>query len=285
MTLAGIEIEALSAAYETNGLLLEALQNINLEIAPGEFFCLLGPSGCGKSTLLSILTGLLKPRAGSVRWNGREIEGPGLDRAVVFQSSTLFPWMTAEKNLEFALAAAGKPKAARHKLANQFLEIVGLEHYSAFFPSQLSGGMQQRLALARAFALGSPLLLLDEPFGAVDALTRIYLQDLLLDLRDHFKTTVFMVTHDVDEAILLSDRVAVMTPRPGRIRRIATMPFPRPRKRSEISLTDEYQRQRLDLLHDLQAELLDVFAAQQSKIETLWYSLEKEEKNGPEFSI
>lgn len=283
--MSAIETRSLSAAYASGGHMLPVLEDIDLDVDDGEFYCLLGPSGCGKSTLLSILAGLQKPSSGVVRVNGKNITGTGLDRAVVFQSSTVFPWMTARQNLEFALEASGRNRRSRSKLAGQFLEIVGLEFYEGFFPGQLSGGMQQRLALARAFALGSPLLLLDEPFGAADALTRMFLQDLLLDLRSHFNTTVLMVTHDVDEALLLADRVGVMSPRPGHLIRVVKVSFPHPRHRDQLCVSSQYQSLRFSLLHGLQAELLEVFAAQKSKVSSLWDTMSREPAEGPDYEI
>lgn len=270
----GLSVTQLSVTYSHQDKShFDVLQNIDLEIDSGELICILGSSGCGKSTLLNAIAGLTPYHTGSIRWKGDLVKGPALDRGIVFQHYSLFPWLTAEKNLDFTLEAAGHPKSTRRKLASQFLDLVGLSAYKNFFPRQMSGGMQQRLALARTFATNASLLLLDEPFGAVDALTRTYLQDLLLTLWEHSKKTIIMVTHDVDEALLLADRIVVLTPNPGRVKEIRNIPFKRPRRREDLLLSSSYQALRIDLLHQLQQELLEEITSEKSQVTALWNSL------------
>ncbi|MDR0568165.1 MAG: ABC transporter ATP-binding protein [Spirochaetaceae bacterium] len=208
------------------------LQDINLTIGSGEFVSVIGPSGCGKSTLLRLLAGLLTPQAGSIQVNGNPVTGPGLDRAVVFQDYSLFSWMSCRDNVMLALEQAkiGENTRDRERIAESYLALVGLQGNGGKLPGELSGGMRQRTAIARALAQNAPLLLMDEPFGALDEITRARQQDMLLDLwqRNSGKTVLF-VTHDVDEALLLSDRVILLAARPGRIARTFEVDLPRPR--------------------------------------------------------
>jgi NitT/TauT family transport system ATP-binding protein len=240
----------------------EVLRDINLTAKSGEFICLLGPSGCGKSTLLRLLAGLSLPTSGSIMVNGDLIIGPGLDRGVVFQDYSLFPWMTAGQNVTLALEQAfpGKTKREYHETAEEYLEMVGL--YDAFqkLPAELSGGMRQRAAIARAFAVNSPVLLMDEPFGALDAITRARLQDLLLELwqqKDGERKTIIFVTHDVDEAILLANRIVVLGLFLGGIKEIIPVNIPRPRVRQNLYVTKEFQALREGLLAVLHEELMN----------------------------
>ena len=207
-----------------------ALDGIDLVVERNEFVSIVGASGCGKSTLLSLIAGLEEPTAGTLAVDGREILGPGRDRGVVFQQATLMPWLTVQKNVEFALRGeSGLSKAERADRAREFLGLVGLAGFEGAHPAQLSGGMQQRAALARSLCYGPDVLLMDEPFGALDALTRRTMQELLLEVWEQHRLTVLLVTHDIDEAVITSDRVVVMSPRPGRVRRIVDVPIPRPR--------------------------------------------------------
>ncbi|NSL51642.1 ABC transporter ATP-binding protein [Calidifontibacillus erzurumensis] len=233
-----------------------ALKNLNLEIQSGQIVSLIGPSGCGKSTTLNLASGLLKPTSGHVKINGQEITGPGLDRGVVFQSYSLFPWMTVLENITFALQQKEKErKEIITKKAAEILKKVGLnEKVQKSFPSQLSGGMQQRVAIARMFVLDAPVFLMDEPFSAVDEITRNQLQDLLLKLWEEGETkkTVLVVTHNIDEAIFLSDRVVVL--RDGQIQQDILIPFKRPRDRFKIDQEEAYTKIRHDLLKAVSGE-------------------------------
>ena len=223
----------------------EVLRDITLTAGAGDFVCLLGPSGCGKSTLLRLLAGLSSPASGAITLDGREIRGPGLDRGVVFQDYSLFPWMTAGQNIILALEQAfpGKRKNEHREAAAGYLEMVGLGGAYDKLPGQMSGGMRQRAAIARAFAVNSPVLLMDEPFGALDAITRARLQDLLLQLwqqTEGERKTVFFVTHDVEEAILLANRIVVMGLNPGSVKGIFSVDLPRPRIRQELYLKEPF---------------------------------------------
>lgn len=196
-----------------------ALEKINAEIEPGEFITLIGPSGCGKSTFLRLVAGLTEPDEGEIFLDKRIIEGPGSDRGLVFQDPTLFPWLTIEENVGFGLKISGKQKRYKENIT-QFIELVGLNGFETAYPHHLSGGMAQRAALARALVNHPKVLLLDEPFGALDAFTRVNMQDELLNIWKNRKTTTIMVTHDVDEAVYLSSRIFAMTPRPAQLKEI-----------------------------------------------------------------
>jgi len=222
-----VEIAALGKTYLTPSGPAEIVRDFSLYVSEGEFVCLLGHSGCGKSTVLSILMGLNQATTGGVVIGGREIEGPGTDRGVVFQSATLLPWMSVRNNVRLALDQVRRAAGARD--AEAYLEAVGLGGLGDRLPRELSAGMQQRVGIARAFSLEPRLLLLDEPFSLLDALTRMDCQDLLMALWQRTRRTVIMVTHDVDEALLLADRILVFTPRPGRIAADINVDLPRPR--------------------------------------------------------
>ncbi|TDD28040.1 ABC transporter ATP-binding protein, partial [Actinomadura sp. KC06] len=216
-----------------------ALDRVWLDIGDGEFVTVVGPSGCGKSTLLNLAAGLLEPGAGSVEVDGRKVRGPGPERGVIFQQYALFPWMSARKNVEFGLKIAGVPKRERRKTAEHYLDLVDLVDFADALPKTLSGGMKQRCAIARAYAVNPSVLLMDEPFGALDALTRVQLQDGLLDTWGRERRTVMFITHDVDEAVYLGGRVVVMAARPGRIHKIIDVGLPYPRT-EEIRLSPEF---------------------------------------------
>ena len=215
---------------------MEALQDINLTLSSNELAVIVGPSGCGKSTLLNIVAGLEKPTTGSAVMNGQEICGPGSDRGMVFQSYTLFPWLSVQENVEFGLKIKGVPDRERRETAHHYLELVGLRGFEKTLPKALSGGMKQRVAIARALANKPEMLLMDEPFGALDAQTRLVMQELLLSVWEKERTTILFITHDIDEAILLADNLYVMSRRPGRIRAKIKIDIPRPRDhRSTVS--------------------------------------------------
>ena len=230
-----------------------AVDNISLSITKGEFFTLLGPSGCGKSTLLRIVAGLDRPTAGTVLLDGQQVDGPGADRGMVFQSYTLFPWLSIEQNIRFGLRERGMPEAQQKERADYFIAKVGLRGFEHHFPKQLSGGMQQRTAIARALANDPKILLLDEPFGALDNQTRVLMQELLLGIWESAQKTVLFVTHDIDEAIFMANRVAVFSARPGRIKTELAVNFPHPRHYT-IKTSPEFMALKAQLTEEIRAE-------------------------------
>ena len=226
-----IRIAAVSKAFTSGGRTAPALGHVDLEVAEREFVCLLGPSGCGKSTLLNIVAGFLAPTTGRVFVDGRPVSGPGADRGVVFQEYVLFPWLTVAANVEFGLSLKGVSPPDRQRAAARYLEMVGLAAHAAKYPAQLSGGMKQRVAIARALANEPAIILMDEPFGALDAQTREVLQDELSRIQRLEHKTVVFVTHSIREAVYLADRVVVMTSAPGRIKQIFEIKLPDVRDR------------------------------------------------------
>lgn len=243
-----IDIQKVSFHYPGKQNSAAALEDVSLSIEEGEFLCLLGPSGCGKSTLLSLLEGLSRADNGQIFMDGVSVDGPGLNRAVVFQHYSLFPWLTARKNIIFGIRQSGRYHSATESraIADRYLEQVGLGDAGNKYPSELSGGMQQRVAIARALAMEADILLMDEPFGAIDPKLRQELQELVSRLsREHKKTVVF-VTHDIDEAILLADRIVVMEPK--RIRAVEQVSIAHPRRRDELVQLPEYMRLRKQLM-------------------------------------
>lgn len=226
-----LHIEIASHAYETREGRTPVLSNIDLRIAPGEFFCLVGQSGCGKSTLLNIIAGFLDPTKGSVKLGGKALTGPSNDRVVVFQDvhNSLFPWMTVRENVEFGLKMLRESSSAIRSKVNELLELVGLTRHDTKFPDELSGGMKQRVQIARALAIGPKFLLMDEPFAALDAQTRKTMQNELLRIWQETHTSVFFITHDIIEATLLADRVGVMSAGPGTIANVFEPAISRPR--------------------------------------------------------
>ena len=211
-----LSIQNVNKSFTVDGQKVDVLKDINLEVQEGEFIAIVGHSGCGKSTLLKIIAGLEKNDTGLVTVDGKEVNGPGMDRGMIFQEHRLFPWMSIEKNVQLGLK--GLSKEEKTKLSNQYLELVKLSEFEKAYPSQLSGGMSQRAAIARSLVSQPEVLLLDEPFGALDALTKIELQEELLKIRERFHNTMLMVTHDIEEAVYLADRIVVMSARPGRIK-------------------------------------------------------------------
>lgn len=227
-----------------------AIRQFGMVVYENEFVSLVGPSGCGKSTFLAIAAGLDFPTRGSLTIGGRPVLGPGIDRGMVFQSYTLYPWLNVFENVRFALKKRRLSTAEQTRLVQEHLELVGLQGFEKVYPAQLSGGMRQRAAIARALVYKPDILLMDEPFGALDAQTRLQMQELLLQVWETHRITVLFVTHDVDEAILLSDRVYVMTPRPGSLKAEVIIDIPRPRT-SEVEVTPrflEYRRTLLELI-------------------------------------
>jgi NitT/TauT family transport system ATP-binding protein len=223
-----IVIKNVSKVFDA-GRQVVALQDISLEIPGGQFACLLGPSGCGKSTLLNAVAGFSLPTSGSITTDGEQVQGPGPDRGMVFQEYALFPWMTVEQNVGFGLEIKGMPKAEIARRVADLLGILSLSDFRQRYPKDLSGGMRQRVAIARVLALDSPIMLMDEPFGALDALTRRNLQDELLRIWAELKKTIIFVTHSIEEAIYLADRIIVMTYRPGTVKRDILVDLPRMR--------------------------------------------------------
>ncbi len=212
-----------------HGALVPAIDRLSLDVADREIVSIVGPSGCGKSTLLRLVAGLVRPSSGEIRLDGHVVAEPGADRGMVFQSYTLFPWLTVQGNVEFGPRLRGMPDRHCRDVASRFIEIVGLAGFERAYPKELSGGMMQRVAIARALANDPEVLLMDEPFGALDAQTRVFMQELLLDIWEKTPKTILFVTHDIDEALFLGDRVYVMTARPGRLRDEVVLALPRPR--------------------------------------------------------
>ena len=244
-----IDIKSLVVEYMERSDKNLALDGVTFSVPEGQFVTVVGSSGCGKSTLLSVLEGLHSPSSGAVTIDGKPITGPGIDRGVVFQQYSLFPWMTARANVMFGIAQAKRELSHREvrKLADEYLKKVGLSDAANRYPSRLSGGMQQRVAIARTLAMGADVLLMDEPFGAVDAKNRVLLQELLLELwsGETKRKTVIFVTHDLDEAIFLSDRIIMLTDSPGSVYRDIPVDFPRPRYREELMesiVYDDFRR-------------------------------------------
>ena len=218
-----IEVKDASKVFEQNGEVFTALDHVDLSIEHGEFICLLGPSGCGKSTLLNAIAGFSPVTSGSVTIDGQEVRKPSTKYVTIFQHYGLLPWRTAEKNVELGLEAQNVPKEERRKIAEKYLDLVGLLNFKDSYPRQLSGGMQQRVAIARALAVDPEILYMDEPFGALDAITRMKLQDDIRNINREQKKTIIFVTHDIEEAIYLADRIVIMTPNPGRIKTIVNI--------------------------------------------------------------
>ncbi|MEN2673679.1 ABC transporter ATP-binding protein [Herbaspirillum huttiense] len=222
-----IRIQNVHKVFKTDDREVVALKDIHFDIPDGQFVCLLGPSGCGKSTLLNAIAGFALPSSGQILTGDKVVTEPGPDRGMVFQEYALFPWMTVEQNVAFGLEIKGTPKSEIHQRVTQLLDKLGLIDFRTRFPKDLSGGMRQRVAIARVLALDSPIMLMDEPFGALDALTRRNLQDELLRIWDEFRKTIVFVTHSIEEAIYLADRIVVMTYRPGTVKRDMLVNLPR----------------------------------------------------------
>jgi len=255
LTVRGVERRFASAIGSTL-----ALQATDLDVAENDFVTILGPSGCGKSTLLRIVAGLDHPTAGHVELEGRRIDAPGADRGMVFQSYTLFPWLTVRDNVCFGLRERGLARAEQLETANAFLVKVGLSGFEHHFPKQLSGGMQQRVAIARALANGPRMLLMDEPFGALDHQTRELMQELLLGIWEAEKKTVLFVTHDIDEAVFMGSRVVVMSARPGRIKLNRAVPLPHPRHYS-VKTSPAFTELKAELTEQVRVEVRAAQAA------------------------
>ncbi len=238
-----IELSGIGYEYATGDRAVVALRDVSFGVGESEFLCVVGRSGCGKTTLLNIVAGFLAPTKGEIRIAGRTVSGRGLDRGIVFQDfAQLFPWRTAQRNVEFGLEMKGVPRAERAETAQRFLELVNLEAFAAAYPHELSGGMQQRVAIARALAYNPSVLLMDEPFAALDALTRDEMQSMLVHVWRETRKTIIYVTHNVAEAVYLADRIVVLTPHPGTLRAEIRIPIPRPRDVLSVEFL-EYQKQ------------------------------------------
>jgi NitT/TauT family transport system ATP-binding protein len=247
---ARISVQGVTKTFDLSGEQFIALDNVSLDIADNEFVTVVGPSGCGKSTLMNLLAGLDQPTSGHAIVDGKVVTGPGPDRGVIFQQYALFPWLSVRKNVEFGLKTAGLGAKERREKAEHFIEMVGLSQFADALPKMLSGGMKQRCAIARAYAVDPTILLMDEPFGALDALTRVKLQEQLLDTWSQEKRTVLFITHDVDEAVFLANRVVVMAARPGRIFDIVDVNLPYPRT-EEMRLSPEFTALRNRVWHSV----------------------------------
>jgi ABC-type nitrate/sulfonate/bicarbonate transport system ATPase subunit len=247
------------------GTPVTALDNISFDVGDQEFSVIVGPSGCGKTSLLRLVAGLIEPTEGSISLDNAQISGPGKDRGMVFQSYTLFPWLTVQDNVEFGLRIAGMAAAERRETARRFIAQVGLNGFERLYPKQLSGGMMQRVALARALANDPAVLLMDEPFGALDSQTRSLMQELLLDIWQSAHKTVLFITHDIDESILLGDRVYVMTARPGRIKEMVEIDLPRPRT-VEMLTTDAFISIKRRIMHSIHEEAMRSVATERQTI-------------------
>ncbi|MGM9936922.1 MAG: ABC transporter ATP-binding protein [Candidatus Ornithomonoglobus sp.] len=239
----GLHIKNVSRVFQIDSGEFEALHDINLDVKEGEFVSIIGNSGCGKSTLLKLIVGLDKSTTGEIRIGDKEVKKPSVECGMVFQEARLYPWYTVEKNIEFGISKKIS-KEEKKKLVAEHIELVGLQGFEKAFPNQLSGGMQQRVSMARGLIGNPKLLLLDEPFGALDTFTRINMQNEVLRIWEHQKRTMVLVTHDIDEAIFLSDRIVVMSASPGTIKEIINVNLPRPRNRS----TEDFLRIRKRIL-------------------------------------
>jgi NitT/TauT family transport system ATP-binding protein len=232
--MSSIAARDVTMTFPTRRGVVQALDNVTVEIEDGHFACIVGASGCGKSTLLNIMAGLIRPSSGTIAVGDHAVTGPGADRGMVFQSYTLFPWLRVRENIEFGPSLKGTNKAERRRTADALLEEVGLSEFARAYPSELSGGMKQRVAIARALANDPEVLLMDEPFGALDALTRASAQRFLTQVWEQHRRTIAFVTHDIDEAIYLGDTVYVMSPRPGRVKEVVRVDIPRPRSLDDV---------------------------------------------------
>jgi NitT/TauT family transport system ATP-binding protein len=237
-----------------NRMPVRALQGFDIDVREGEFLSIVGPSGCGKSTFLNVLLGLIRPDSGDIRMDGKAIAGPGTDRAMVFQEFGLLPWRTVQSNVELGLELKGMGSDERRQIASKLIDMVGLSGFEGHYPHELSGGMKQRVGLARALATDPDVLLMDEPFAALDAQTRDLMQAELLRIWNAAGKTVLFVTHQIDEAIYLSDRVMVMTKRPGRTKKIFDIELPRPRD-YEMRVTPEFNELKLEIWNTLKDEI------------------------------
>ncbi len=260
MSRGAIALENVTLAFGEGRNAVTALQSLSLTLRPGDFLSVLGPSGCGKSSLINTIAGFQRPQAGEVSVDGEQVVKPGPDRGVVFQQPTLFPWKLVWQNVDFGLKFRNVPRAQRYQMVDEILRKVGLSEFGRHYPAQLSGGMQQRVGLARVLVNKPRVMLMDEPFSSLDAQTRLMMQELLLQVWTEYGMTVLFVTHDIDEAIYLGSQVAVLTRRPGRLKALFDVPLPRPRTIDTLVSKDfmKLKRTCMDLLRE---EMLGVPAA------------------------
>ncbi len=252
MNRGAIDLKDVTLAFGEGRNAVTALENLSLTLRPGDFLSILGPSGCGKSSLISTIAGFQPPQAGDVRVDGEAVARPGSDRSVVFQQPTLFPWKMVWQNVDFGLKLRGVPREERHEIVGEVLGKVGLSEFYRHYPAQLSGGMQQRVGLARVLVNKPRVMLMDEPFSSLDAQTRLLMQELLLDVWSEYRMTVLFVTHDIDEAVYLGSRVAVLTRRPGRLKALFDVGLPRPRT-VDMLVSSEFMKLKricMDLLRE-----------------------------------
>ncbi len=259
-----IRIEQISKVFESRNGRIGALENLSLEIIEGEILCIVGSSGCGKSTLLNLMAGFQTPTTGTIWLRDKLIAGIEPRCGMIFQEYALFPWKTVRRNVEFGLKIRRVPPAERARIAREHIKLVGLEGFERAYPAELSGGMRQRVAIARALANDPEILLMDEPFAALDAMTRQVLQDQLLDIVENSRKTVVFVTHNIDEALILSDRIAIFSSRPGRIKALVRNTLPRPRKAS-IQLSQLFLELKNTIWAAVEEEVL-----QQIKARDVW---------------
>ena len=251
-----IEISGVTQEFEKKDGKFLALDTVNLNVEQNEFICVVGPSGCGKTTLLNIIAGLCKPTTGTVKVRGELVPGPGKGKGVVFQQYALYPWLTVEKNVEFGMRMKGVPKAERAEIAKKYIDLVGLSKFAKAYPKELSGGMKQRVAIARAYATAPEVLLMDEPFGALDAQTRAQLQENLLKTWEQERKTCFFITHDVEEAVLLATKIIIMSAGPGHITEIVPVTLPYPRTQ-QTKLTSEFNELKNQIWNKVYREYLE----------------------------
>jgi len=252
-----VKIDHVEKIYDGRQGKMIALNGVDLDIYENEFVCVVGPSGCGKSTLLNIIAGLLEPTSGAVYVDGKKVEGTGIERGVVFQQYALFPWLTVKKNVMFGLKLKGLPEDEAEAIAMKYIKMVQLEDFVNAYPKELSGGMKQRVAIARAYAVQPEVLLMDEPFGALDAQTRTQLQAELIQTWQEEKKTCFFITHDVEEAIILATKVIVMSARPGRIKRIIDVNLPYPRTQ-DLKMQPEFMNLKAEIWGEVYQEYMEV---------------------------
>ena len=252
-----VHIDHVVKKFNGRGGEMVALNGVDMDIHENEFICVVGPSGCGKSTLLNIIGGLDTPTEGKVLVDGKEVDGPGPDRGIVFQQYALFPWLTVEKNVQFGLKLQGKSPEECQEIAQKYIKMVELEQFAKSYPKELSGGMKQRVAIARAYAVNPKVLLMDEPFGALDAQTRTQLQQELLETWEKEQKTCFFITHDVEEAISLAQRVVIMCARPGRVKDIVDIDIPYPRNQ-ETKMTPRFLELKNYIWNQVYQEYLSV---------------------------